>query len=73
MDIEKLIKQLKATHSPISLSDFKKVDSYFGYMLDHVHGSHYVFRNWIGRKFIIPVHRNKIKAVYLKNFLKDQE
>jgi hypothetical protein len=28
---------------------------------------------YTGRKFIIPVHKHKIKAVYVRIFLKEQE
>ena len=72
MDIEKLIERLSQSHSPVSLNEFKKVSAYFGYDLDHITGSHYIFRNWTGRKFSIPVHNNKIKPVYVRNFIKEQ-
>lgn len=73
MKIEELIRKLKHSKSPVSLSDFSKVAKYFGYSLDYVQGSHYVFRSWTGRKFIVPVHQNRIKAIYMKIFLKEQE
>ena len=73
MKIETLIQHLRHTHSPATLSEFEKIASHFGYVRDHVTGSHYVFRNWSGRKYVVPVHRKKIKSVYVQNFLKEQE
>ena len=73
MKVEDLIERLRHTHSPISLDDFTRVAGHFGYLLDHVSGSHYVFRNWTGRKYVTPVHKRKIKAVYVRNFIKGQE
>ena len=72
MVIERLIGQLKSTNSPCSLSDFNRVAQHYGFVLDHITGSHYVYRNWTGKKFIAPVHNKKIKSVYEKMFLKDQ-
>ena len=73
MDIDKLIIKLKRNRSPVPLSEFNKVAQHFGYSIDHIRGSHYVFRNWTGRKFIVPVHSNKIKAVYARIFIEEQE
>jgi predicted RNA binding protein YcfA (HicA-like mRNA interferase family) len=73
MDIEKLIIKLRRSRSPVSLSEFNKVAQHFGYSIDHIRGSHYVFRNWTGRKFVAPVHNNKIKAVYARIFIEEQE
>jgi predicted RNA binding protein YcfA (HicA-like mRNA interferase family) len=73
MKIEVLIERLRDSHSPVPLSGFTRIAAHFGYSLDHVSGSHYVFRNWTGRKFVVPVHRKKIKAIYMRSFLKEQE
>jgi predicted RNA binding protein YcfA (HicA-like mRNA interferase family) len=72
MNIEELIEQLRRTRSPVSLSVFTRIANHFGYELDHVRGSHHVFRNWTGRKYVVPVHKNAIKAVYVRNFIKEQ-
>lgn len=72
MDIDKLIAKLKVTNSPCSFSDFSKIAKHFGFVIDHISGSHHVYRNWTGRKFVVPVHGKKIKAVYIKLFLKEQ-
>ncbi len=45
---------------------------HFGYVLDHVSGSHHVFRNWTGKKFVVPVHERRIKAIYVRVFIKEQ-
>jgi predicted RNA binding protein YcfA (HicA-like mRNA interferase family) len=73
MKIEALIQRLRHAHSPVPLSDFEKIASHFGYMRDRVTGSHHVFRNWSGRKYVVPIHGKKVKAVYIRNFLKEQE
>jgi predicted RNA binding protein YcfA (HicA-like mRNA interferase family) len=73
MKIEMLIERLRDSHSPVSLSDFTRIAAHLGYSLDHVAGSHYVFRNWTGKKFVVPVHRKKIKPIYVRSFLKEQE
>ena len=72
MDIDQLIQKLARSHSPVSMGDFVKVAAHFGYALDHVSGSHYVFRNWTGKKFVVPVHNKKVKAIYVRMFIKDQ-
>lgn len=73
MNIDKLIRKVETAHSPISLGEFERVAEHFGYTLDHVNGSHHVFRNWIGRKFVVPVRNRKIKVIYGRLFLKEQE
>lgn len=72
MKIENLVERLSESRSPASLADFARVAGHFGYSLDHVTGSHYVFRNWIGRKYVVPVHGGRIKAVYVRTFIKEQ-
>ncbi|MFN0157212.1 MAG: type II toxin-antitoxin system HicA family toxin [Bacteroidota bacterium] len=57
----------------MSLPDFAKVALHFGFTLDHIAGSHHVFRSWSGRKFIVPVHNKRIKPVYVRLFLKEME
>lgn len=72
MDIEALIRQLRWTRSPVPLPMFTRVAKHFGYELDHARGSHHVFRSWTGKKYVVPVHKNAIKAVYARNFIKEQ-
>ena len=72
MKRENLIGKLRESRSPVSLADFTRVAGHFGYVLDHVTGSHYVFRNWTGRKYVVPVHKRRIKAIYIRNFIKEQ-
>lgn len=73
MKIEKLVESFKQSRSPVSLADFVRVAKYFGYSLDHIKGSHHVFRNWTGKKVVVPVHNQKVKAFYVRNFIKEQE
>ena len=64
---------MKKSNSPISIREFIQVAGHFGFTLDHVTGSHHVFRNWTGKKYVIPVHHKKIKAIYIRKFIKEQE
>jgi len=73
MKIENLLERLRSTRSPVSIADFKRICSHFGYTLDHISGSHHVFRNWTGKKYVVPVHKGKIKAFYVRNFIKEQQ
>ena len=73
MDILILIRQLRTANSPVPLGEFKRAAEHFGFTLDHITGSHHVFRNWTGKKYVVPVHHKKIKAVYVRKFIKEQE
>lgn len=73
MKIETLIERLKEARSPVSLSEFIRVAKHFGYSHDDTRASRDVFRNWSGRRYVVPVHSRKIKAVYMRNFIKEQE
>jgi predicted RNA binding protein YcfA (HicA-like mRNA interferase family) len=73
MDIQRLIGQLAQSHSPVPVAKFERVAQHFGFVLDHVRGSHYIFRNWTGKKYVMPVHANKIKGFYIRNFIKEQQ
>jgi len=41
-----------------------------GFFLDHVKGSHHVFKNAQGRAYTVPVHHNQVKYVYVKEIEK---
>jgi len=38
--------------------DFIKILNRIGFTLDHIHGSHHIFRNSNGKKITIPIHGN---------------
>jgi predicted RNA binding protein YcfA (HicA-like mRNA interferase family) len=38
--------------------------------LDHIKGSHHVFKDDRGRTFTVPVHHKQVKAVYVKEIQK---
>ncbi len=52
---------------------FNRIAEHFGFQFDHITGNHFVYRNWTGKKFVIPVHNKKIKALYVRKFIKEQE
>ncbi|MEK7251214.1 MAG: type II toxin-antitoxin system HicA family toxin [Bacteroidota bacterium] len=73
MNIEKLIERLSKANSPTALSEFTRLAHHYGFVFDHATGSHHVFRHWTGRKYVVPVHQKRIKAVYARNFLEEQQ
>jgi len=52
--------------SPVPLRNVIKLLKAKGYYLDHVKGSHHVFKNSQGRAISVPVHRKLVKYVYIK-------
>lgn len=40
------------------------------FLLDHVKGSHHVFKDAQGRTFTVPVHNKRVKAIYVKEIQK---
>jgi predicted RNA binding protein YcfA (HicA-like mRNA interferase family) len=41
-----------------------------GFFLHHARGSHHSFRNAEGRVFVVPVHKNQVKGIYVKQIEK---
>jgi predicted RNA binding protein YcfA (HicA-like mRNA interferase family) len=52
--------------SPVRFAVVKKVLESKGYVLDHVTGSHHIFRKPGAPQVIVPVHRNQVLHVYFK-------
>jgi predicted RNA binding protein YcfA (HicA-like mRNA interferase family) len=52
--------------SPVPLRDVIKLLKAKGYCLNHVKGSHHIFKNSQGRAVSVPVHRKQVKYVYIK-------
>ena len=40
------------------------------FFLDHIKGSHHVFKDARGRTFTVPAHNKRVKAVYVKEIQK---
>ncbi len=62
---EKLIESLKQSPNNATFSQIRKILEQEGFALERITGSHHVFRKE-ATIFVIPVHKNKVKAVYVK-------
>jgi predicted RNA binding protein YcfA (HicA-like mRNA interferase family) len=56
--------------SPVRLAVVVKMLKQKDFFLDHIKGSHHVFKDDRGRTFTVPVHHNQVKAVYVKEIQK---
>jgi predicted RNA binding protein YcfA (HicA-like mRNA interferase family) len=56
--------------APVRLAVVTHMLKQKGFFLHHVSGSHHVFKNAAGRPFIVPVHKNQVKFVYVKQIEK---
>ncbi|PSN16201.1 type II toxin-antitoxin system HicA family toxin [filamentous cyanobacterium CCP5] len=65
---EKLRQRLKNNPKNATFSDIRKLLEQEGFGLDRVTGSHHVFiKGEI--TFVVPVHNNKVKTVYVKRVI----
>jgi len=58
--------------SPVRLAVVVQLLKRKGFFLDHVRGSHHVFKNSAGRLFIVRVHKGQVKGAYVKQIEKLQ-
>jgi len=56
--------------SPVRFAVVQKMLQAKGYFLHHSCGSHFTFKTADGRCFIVPVHHNQVKAIYVKQIEK---
>lgn len=62
---EKLLEKLKKSPNNVTFDQVKKVLLNEDFILDRTVGSHHIFKR--GEvTFVIPVHGNKVKVVYIK-------
>ena len=66
---QKLLTRLKNTPSGATFDDIRSLLVQEGFQLDRVTGSHHIFRK-AGITFVIPVHANRVKSVYVKRVIK---
>jgi len=65
---EKLLDKLKNSPNNITFSDISKLLELERFILDRITGSHHIFvKDDI--VFVIPVHRNRVKSVYVKRVI----
>ncbi len=65
---ERLLKKLKQSPNNVTFADIRKLLEESGFSLDRVSGSHHMFRR-DDIVFAIPVHRNRVKVVYVKRVI----
>jgi predicted RNA binding protein YcfA (HicA-like mRNA interferase family) len=65
---EKLRERLKNNPNNATFSDIRKLLEREGFELDRVTGSHHIF---IKQEitFVVPVHNNKVKIIYVKKVI----
>lgn len=69
-NMNKRIKKLFESPANVSVQELQMVLEYFGYKLDRINGSHFIFKHKNGEIYPVPVHNNKIKKYYIKKLLK---
>ncbi len=62
---EKLLEKLKNSPNNATFDQVEKVLLNEGFALERISSSHHVFKRG-AVTFVIPVHKNKVKAVYVK-------
>ena len=65
---EKLIARLTNSPQNTTFSDIRNLLEYEGFYLDRVTGSHHIFK-YAETTFVIPVHNNRVKAIYVRKVL----
>ena len=65
---DKLRERLKNNPASARFSDIRKLLEYEGFVLDRITGSHHIFLK-DDITFVIPVHNNKVKTVYVKRVI----
>jgi predicted RNA binding protein YcfA (HicA-like mRNA interferase family) len=64
----KLLNRLTKKPKEATLDDIRKLLAHEGFALDRVTGSHHIFKK-AGVTFVIPVHGNRVKSVYVKRVI----
>ncbi|HEV7798736.1 MAG TPA: type II toxin-antitoxin system HicA family toxin [Pyrinomonadaceae bacterium] len=68
MQRRKLIERLKNHPKGVTFDDIRRLLLHEGFDLDHVTGSHHIFKK-SGMTFVIPVHGNRVKSVYVRRLI----
>ena len=56
--------------SDVRFSEIRKLVEKHGWRLVRINGSHHIFQLPDGQIFVVPVHKNKVKHVYLREIEK---
>jgi predicted RNA binding protein YcfA (HicA-like mRNA interferase family) len=62
---EKLLNSLKQSPNNVTFAHIRKLLVQEGFTLERITGSHHVFKR-DSVIFVLPVHKNRVKAVYVK-------
>ncbi|WP_310481707.1 type II toxin-antitoxin system HicA family toxin [Chamaesiphon sp. VAR_48_metabat_403] len=65
---EKIIERLTNSPQNATFTDLRNLLEYEGFYLDRVTGSHHIFK-YAETTFVIPVHNNRVKAIYVRKVL----
>jgi len=65
MGIKKNLKKLMSEPTEMKIKEVQNILKTFGFMLDRVHGSHYIFIKPECDNIILPVHNKKVTKHYL--------
>jgi predicted RNA binding protein YcfA (HicA-like mRNA interferase family) len=65
---KKLLQRLTQSSKGATFNDIRTLLFQEGFELDRVTGSHHVFKK-SGVTFVIPVHSNRVKSVYVRRVL----
>ena len=68
MRTRKLLDRLKNNPAGVTFDDIRTLLLREGFRLDRVTGSHHIFKK-SGVTFVIPVHANRVKSVYVKRVI----
>ena len=69
MKKRKLLDRLTNNPNGATFDDVRRLLLQEGFTLDRIKGSHYIFKK-PGITFIIPVHANRVKSVYVKQLIR---
>lgn len=68
MRTRKLLDRLRNNPAGVTFADIRTLLLREGFRLDRVTGSHHIFKK-SGVTFVIPVHANRVKSVYVKRVI----
>lgn len=68
MRTHKLLERLKNNPANVTFDDIRTLLFREGFRLERISGSHHIFKK-SGVTFVIPVHANRVKSVYVKRVI----
>ena len=65
---EKLLERLKNNQNDVTFAQIETLLRQENFVLERISGSHHVFKKK-STIFVVPVHKNKVKSVYVKRVI----